>query len=131
MEHQANVHGDSLEVCSLDPVTGFYRDGFTTTGPEDVGSHTVCAVLTAEFLEHQRRLGNDLVTPMPEHGFPGLLPGDRWSVCASRWLQSYVAGVPAPVVLRATNIAALDHVPLDALVACAADAPDDPSSLLE
>jgi len=131
MEHQANVHGDPLEICSLDPVTGFYRDGFTTTGAEDLGSHTVCAVLTTEFLEHQKQLGNDLVTPSPEYGFPGLRPGDRWSVCASRWLQSYVAGVQAPVVLRATNIAALDQVPLDALMACAADAPDDPSSLLD
>jgi uncharacterized protein (DUF2237 family) len=130
MEPQANVHGDPLEVCGLDPVTGFYRDGYCTTGPEDVGSHTVCTVLTAEFLEHQRELGNDLVTPVPAYGFPGLAPGDRWSVCAGRWLDSYAAGVKAPVVLRATNAAALDHVPLDALVECAADAPDDASSLL-
>ena len=130
MEHQANVHGDPLEVCSLDPVTGFYRDGYTTTGPEDLGSHTVCTVLTSEFLEHQRELGNDLTTPMPQYGFPGLAPGDRWGVCASLWFESYTAGVKAPVVLRATNIAALDHVPQDALVECAADAPDDPSSLL-
>ncbi|MFN8167670.1 MAG: DUF2237 domain-containing protein [Candidatus Nanopelagicales bacterium] len=130
MELQANVHGDPLEVCSLDPVTGFFRDGFTTTSPEDVGSHTVCTVVTAEFLEHQRQLGNDLVTPAPQYGFAGLRPGDRWAVCAGRWLQSYVEGVRAPVVLRATNIAALDHVPLDALEECAADAPDDPSELL-
>ena len=131
MELQANVHGDPLEVCSLEPVTGFFRDGYTTTGPDDVGSHTVCAVLTEEFLEHQRRLGNDLVTPMPEYGFAGLSPGDRWAVCATRWFQSYADGVKAPVVLRATNIAALDHVPEDALVECAADAPDDASSLLD
>ena len=130
MDQQANVNGDPLEVCSLEPLTGFYRDGFTTTGPEDVGSHTVCSVVTAEFLEHQASIGNDLATPMPQYGFPGLAPGDRWAVCASRWFESYAAGVKAPVVLRATNIAALDEVPLDALVDCAADAPDDASSLL-
>ena len=131
MERQANVHGDPLEVCSLDPMTGFYRDGFTTSGPDDVGSHTVCTVLTPEFLEHQRQLGNDLVTPRPEYGFAGLQPGDRWAVCASRWYESFAAGVRAPVVLRATNIAALDDVPEDALLECAADAPDDLSSLLD
>ncbi len=131
MEQQANVQGDPLDVCSLEPVTGFYRDGYCTTGPEDIGSHTVCTVVTAEFLEHQQLVGNDLVTPMPQYGFPGLAPGDRWAVCASRWLQSYAAGVKAPVVLRATNSAALDHVPLDALVECAADAPEDASSLLD
>lgn len=131
MEPQSNVHGDPLEVCSLEPLTGFYRDGFCNTGPDDLGSHTVCTVVTAEFLDHQRQVGNDLVTPMPAHGFPGLQPGDRWAVCAARWMQSYQAGVEAPVVLRATNIEALDHVPLDALEACAADAPDDASSLLD
>jgi uncharacterized protein (DUF2237 family) len=131
MEPQSNVNGDPLEVCSLEPLTGFYRDGYCNTGPDDVGSHTVCTVVTAEFLEHQRQIGNDLVTPLPQHGFPGLQPGDRWGVCAGRWMQSYVAGVKAPVVLRATNIEALDHVPLDALEACAADAPDDASSLLD
>lgn len=130
MQRQANVHGDPLEMCSTEPLTGFYRDGFTTTGPEDLGSHTVCTVVTAEFLEHQRSVGNDLSAPVPEHGFPGLVPGDRWAVCAGRWLQSYAAGVKAPVVLRSTNIAALDVVPFDALEECAADAPDDPSSLL-
>jgi len=131
MDLQANVNGDPLEICSLEPLTGFYRDGRTTTGPEDVGAHTVCTVVTAEFLEHQASIGNDLATPMPAYGFPGLVPGDRWAVCASRWLEAYAAGVKAPVVLRATNIAALDDVPLDALVECAADAPDDASSLLE
>jgi uncharacterized protein len=131
MELQANVHGEPLEVCSLAPLTGFYRDGYTTTGPEDVGSHTVCTVVTAEFLEHQRQTGNDLSTPMPQYGFPGLKPGDRWAVCASRWFQSYAAGAQAPVVLRATNIAALDIVPEDALFAVAADAPDDASSMLD
>lgn len=127
---QRNVLGGSLEVCSLEPLTGFYRDGFCNTGPEDVGSHTVCAVVTADFLAHQALIGNDLSTPMPQYGFPGLQPGDQWGVCAGRWLQSYEAGVAAPVVLRATNEAALEFVPLDSLVASAADAPDDLSGLL-
>ena len=129
-ERQRNVHGQPLEVCSLEPLTGFYRDGTTTTGPDDLGSHTVCAVVTAEFLEHQASVGNDLSTPLPMYGFPGLKPGDRWAVCAGRWLQSYDAGVAAPVVLAATNAAALDIVPMEALRAHAADVPDDPSSLL-
>jgi len=128
---QANVLGQELEVCSLDPLTGFFRDGFTTTGPQDYGSHTVCAVVTAEFLEHQRRTGNDLSTPMPQYGFPGLKPGDHWAVCATRWLDAFQDGVRAPVVLRATNQAALSSVPLAALEECAADAPDDLSALLD
>ncbi len=131
MEDQTNVHGEPLEVCSLEPLTGFYRDGRTTTGPEDVGSHTVCTVVTAEFLEHQRAVGNDLSTPAPQYGFPGLRPGDRWAVCAARWQQAYDDGVKAPVLLRATNLAALDHVSYDALAECAADAPDDASALLD
>ena len=127
---QRNVLGESLEVCSLEPLTGFYRDGFCNTGPDDVGSHTVCAVVTADFLAHQALIGNDLSTPMPQYGFPGLQPGDQWVVCAGRWLQSFEAGVAAPVVLRATNEAALQFVPLDSLVESAADAPDDLSGLL-
>jgi uncharacterized protein (DUF2237 family) len=127
---QRNVLGGSLEVCSLEPLTGFYRDGYTNTGPDDVGSHTVCAVVTADFLAHQALIGNDLSTPMPQYGFPGLQPGDQWGVCAGRWLQSFEAGVAAPVVLRATNEAALQFVPLDSLVESAADAPDDLSGLL-
>jgi uncharacterized protein (DUF2237 family) len=127
---QRNVLGGSLEVCSLEPLTGFYRDGFCNTGPDDVGSHTVCAVVTADFLAHQALIGNDLSTPMPQYGFPGLQPGDQWGVCAGRWLQSFEAGVAAPVVLRATNEAALEFVPLDSLVVSAADAPDDLSGLL-
>ncbi len=89
------------------------------------------AVVSAEFLEHQRSVGNDLITPMPQYGFPGLVPGDRWGVCAGRWLQSYESGVTAPVVLAATNEAALEHVPLDALKECAADIPPDISGLIE
>lgn len=127
---QLNVLGDPLQMCSTEPLTGFYRDGYTTTGPDDVGSHTVCAVVTEEFLEHQRAVGNDLSTPMPQYGFPGLKPGDRWAVCAGRWLQSYEAGVASPVMLGATNEAALAIVPLEALAEHSADVPDDPSALL-
>ena len=127
---QLNVLGEPLEMCGTEPMTGFFRDGYTTTSPQDVGSHTVCAIVTAEFLEHQQAVGNDLSTPVPEYGFPGLRPGDHWAVCAGRWLQSFEAGVAAPVLLRATNEAALDHVPLEALQECAADAPDDLAELL-
>ena len=126
-----NVLGGELELCGTDPMTGWTREGCCTTGPEDAGSHTVCAVVTEAFLAHQRSVGNDLTTPRPEYGFPGLVPGDRWAVCADRWLQAYAAGVAAPVVLTATNIAALDVIPLDSLVACSADAPDDPSALFD
>jgi hypothetical protein len=129
MDPQSNVHGDPLEVCSMEPLTGFYRDGYTNTGTEDLGSHTVCVIVTTEFLDHQRLVGNDLSTPLPQYGFPGLAPGDKWAVCAGRWQQSYDAGVKAPVALRATNVAALDIASLDALTECAADAPDDLSEL--
>jgi uncharacterized protein (DUF2237 family) len=129
MDPQMSVVGEPLEVCSTDPVTGFYRDGYTNTGPEDFGSHTVCTVVTAEFLEHQKAIGNDLSTPLPQYGFAGLRPGDRWAVCAGRWLQSFEAGVKAPVVLRATNAAALREVPRAALEECAADVPDDLAGL--
>ena len=122
---QLNVMGTELELCSLEPLTGFYRDGYANTGPDDLGSHTVCVVVTTEFLEHQQAIGNDLSTPAPQYGFPGLTAGDRWAVCAGRWLQSYSAGVSSPVLLRATNEQALRIVPWAALEACAADAPDD------
>ncbi len=122
---QLNVMGTELELCSLEPLTGFYRDGYANTGPDDLGSHTVCVVVTTEFLEHQQAIGNDLSTSAPQYGFPGLTAGDRWAVCAGRWLQSYSAGVSSPVLLRATNEQALRIVPLAALEACAADAPDD------
>lgn len=127
---ELNVLGESLQPCGTDPVTGFYRDGCCSSGPEDLGSHTVCAVVTAEFLAHQLEVGNDLLTPRPEWHFPGLTPGDRWCVVAARWLQSHEAGRAAPVVLASTHARSLLTVPLEVLLRYAADVPDDPSSLL-
>jgi uncharacterized protein len=124
-----NVLGGELEECSADPLTGFFRDGCCTTGPEDLGSHTVCTVVTAEFLAHQRSVGNDLSTPMPMYQFPGLVPGDRWCVVAARWLQAYEDGAAAPVVLAATHERAVELIPLDVLRQFAVDVPADPSSL--
>jgi uncharacterized protein (DUF2237 family) len=126
---ELNVLGEPLEPCGLDPVTGFYRDGSCACGPEDVGLHAVCAVMTAEFLDQQRRVGNDLVTPRPEWGFPGLQPGDRWCVVAARWVQAYESGAAAPVVLASTNQKALEVVPLEWLRDHAVDVPPDLSSL--
>jgi len=127
---EQNVLGGPLEACGTDPVTGFYRDGCCSTGPDDLGSHTVCAVVTAEFLAHQQRVGNDLLTPRPEYRFPGLQPGDRWCVVAARWLEAYEDGAPAPVVLAATHERALEIVPLDALRENAVDVPPDLSALI-
>jgi uncharacterized protein (DUF2237 family) len=129
MTRDHNVLGGELEECGTDPLTGFYRDGCCNTGQEDAGSHTVCAVVSTEFLVHQREAGNDLSTPRPEYGFPGLQPGDRWCVCASRWLEAYEAGAAAPVVLAATHARALEVVPLEALREHAVDVPADPSAL--
>ena len=129
MTDQLNVLGQPLEPCGIDPVTGFFRDGCCTTGPEDVGSHTVCAVVTQEFLKHQLGVGNDLVTPHPEWQFPGLTPGDRWCVVAIRWLQAHLDGAACPVVLASTNMQATDVVPLEILQMYAADVPADPSAL--
>ncbi len=124
-----NVLGGSLEPCSTDPLTGFYRDGCCTTGPEDLGSHTICAVVTAEFLEHQRGIGNDLITPMPQYGFPGLTPGDRWCVTAMNWLRAHRDGAAAYVVLASTNERVLQIVPLEALREHAVDVPASPGDL--
>ena len=129
MAAQRNVLGGPLEQCGVDPVTGFYRDGCCTSGPEDVGSHTICAVVTQEFLAHQTNVGNDLVTPRPEWQFPGLTPGDRWCVVAVRWLQAHLDGAACPVVLASTNVTALEVVPLGILEQYAADVPADPSAL--
>jgi uncharacterized protein (DUF2237 family) len=124
-----NVLGGELEPCGDDPVTGFYRDGSCTCGAEDIGLHAVCTVMTTDFLAHQQRIGNDLSTPRPEWGFPGLVPGDRWCVVAARWEQAYADGVAAPVVLASTNELALTLVPLEHLVEQAVDVPDDPGAL--
>ena len=124
-----NVLGGELEPCGSDPLTGFYRDGTCTTGPEDRGSHTICAVVTSEFLEHQRRIGNDLTTPMPQFRFPGLVPGDRWCVTAVNWLRAYQDGSASPVVLACTHERALEIVPLTALREHSVDVPADPSAL--
>jgi uncharacterized protein (DUF2237 family) len=124
-----NVLGAELEPCGSDPMTGFYRDGCCTTGAEDRGSHTICAVVTAAFLEHQRRIGNDLTTPMPAYGFPGLVPGDRWCVTARNWFQAHLDGAAAYVVLASTHERALDIVPLDALRLHAVDVPAGPEGL--
>lgn len=129
MDGDRNVLGGDLEPCGTDPLTGYYRDGCCSTGPEDLGSHTVCAVVSAEFLAHQQRVGNDLSTPRPEYRFPGLHPGDRWCVVVARWLQAYQDGVAAPVVLAATHARALDIVPLEALREHAVDVPANPGSL--
>lgn len=116
----ANVVGGELLPCSSEPLTGFYRDGCCSTGPEDVGSHTVCSVMTADFLEFSRLAGNDLSTPVPQWGFPGLEPGDRWCVCAERWLEAHNAGHAPQVVLGATHARALDVVPIELLMQYAA-----------
>ncbi len=119
-EPDTNVVGGALQPCSTDPLTGFYRDGCCATGSQDLGSHTVCAIVTAQFLEFSARAGNDLSTPRPQWGFAGLSPGDRWCVCAARWLEAYDAGCAPAVVLGVTHACALDIVPIDALLAHAA-----------
>lgn len=110
-------------------MTGFHRDGSCTSGPEDRGSHTVCAVMSQEFLEHQRSIGNDLSTPMPQYRFPGLVPGDRWCVTARNWLRAHRDGVAAPVVLASTHELALEIIPLTVLQEHAVDVPADPGDL--
>ncbi len=112
-----NVVGGTLLPCSTAPVTGFFRNGCCSTGPEDLGSHTVCVVMTEEFLRFSQLAGNDLSTPRPEWGFPGLQPGDRWCVCAERWREAHRAGHAGPVVLGATHERALEIVPIEALIA--------------
>jgi len=129
VSEERNVLGGPLEECSTDPMTGWFRDGCCATGPEDMGSHTICAFVTAEFLEHQRSIGNDLITPMPQYAFPGLEPGDRWCVTARNWLRAYHDGAAAPVVLASTNEKVLALVPLDALREHAVDVPDDAAGL--
>ena len=107
-----NILGTNLEVCSLNPITGFTRNGCCETGPEDLGQHTVCAEVTDEFLQFSRLQGNDLMTPRPEFNFTGLKPGDRWCLCASRWLEALEEGIAPPVVLEATHEKALEIIDL-------------------
>ena len=128
---ERNVLGGELESCGTDPMTGFLRDGCCTTGPEDVGLHTICAVMTPEFLEHQRSIGNDLITPMPQYRFPGLVPGDRWCVTARNWAIAFKDDCAAPVVLASTNEKTLKVIPLDWLQQLAIDVPPDLSSLID
>ncbi len=116
-----NVLGEPLLPCSVDPMTGFYRDGCCETGPEDLGRHVVCAEVTAAFLEYSRSRGNDLVTPRPELGFPGLRPGDRWCLCADRWKEAEEADAAPPVVLTSTHEKALEVVDLEVLKRYALD----------
>jgi uncharacterized protein (DUF2237 family) len=116
-----NVFGEALAPCGLDPLTGFYRDGCCNTGYEDVGIHVICAKMTREFLAFSKKRGNDLSAPVPEAGFPGLKPGDRWCLCAGRWKEALDAGVAPPVYLQATHEEALAIVPLAVLKRYAAD----------
>ena len=120
--NQLNVLGGPLLTCSERPLTGFFRDGCCNTGPEDHGLHVICAEVTAAFLAHSRERGNDLSTPRPEFGFPGLKPGDRWCLCAGRWREAFDAGCAPPVVLSATHEEALAVVPLSTLRERALDA---------
>ena len=110
-----NVLGTELAPCSLDPLTGFYRDGCCNSGGDDPGVHAVCVVTTAEFLEFSARAGNDLSTPMPQYGFPGLKAGDQWCLCASRWVEAFDAGMAPKVVLEATHARVLEWATLDDL----------------
>jgi uncharacterized protein (DUF2237 family) len=126
---EMNVLGGELEPCSADPLTGWFRDGSCRTGADDRGSHTICAVVTVDFLAHQRSIGNDLSTPMPQFHFPGLVPGDRWCVTAPNWLRAHMDGAAAPVVLAATHESVLDVVPLHVLEQHAVDVPPDLSEL--
>jgi len=121
MSGAKNVLGGALETCCTDPVTGFYRDGTCNTGGGDFGAHVVCAQVTPAFLQFSQQQGNDLITPNPRFSFPGLKPGDRWCLCASRWKEAFDAGVAPPVVLSSTHILALEYATLDELKACAVD----------
>ena len=114
---ELNVLGERLDPCCFAPQTGFYRDGYCRTGPQDLGRHIVCAELTLEFLEFTRAAGNDLSTPRPEFVFPGLRPGDRWCLCALRWKEAFDAGCAPPVILEACHQRVLDLIPLEALQA--------------
>jgi len=121
-----NVLGGLLQVCSVSPMTGFVRDGVCHTGPQDIGSHTVCVQMTEAFLDYSLQHGNDLISPVPEYDFPGLQPGDRWCMCAARWLQAAEDGMAPPVVLDATHARALQQIALGDLEYHALRTPDYP-----
>lgn len=126
---ELNVLDEELEPCGTEPMTGFFRDGCCRPSVQDPGSHTICAVVTPEFLAHQRAIGNDLVSPLPAYGFPGLVPGDRWCVTALNWARAHRDGAAAPVVLASTSRAVLELVPLEVLRRHAVDVPPDLSAL--
>ena len=115
MTNAKNVLGEKLELCCTDPVTGFFRNGVCETGPQDLGTHVVCAQVTEEFLEFTKARGNNLSTPVPSYNFPGLKPGNKWCLCVLRWKEALDAGVAPPIVLEATHEAALNVVPLEVL----------------
>lgn len=112
---ERNVFGEPLVPCSFEPITGWFRDGCCKADQHDVGSHLVCAVLTEEFLSYSKSQGNDLTTPQPARGFPGLVPNDQWCLCATRWQQAYVAGVAPALILESTNSLVLNLIPMDVL----------------
>jgi len=115
VDEAKNILGGELQSCCASPMTGFYRDGHCNTGPEDLGAHVICAEVTEEFLEFSRATGNDLSSPVPQMSFPGLVPGDRWCICAARWGEAVEAGVAPPVVLAASHERALEIISLDDL----------------
>jgi hypothetical protein len=127
-EPDRNVIGGALLECSAEPLAGFFRNGCCATGPEDVGSHTVCTIVTEQFLSFSRRVGNDLSTPQSQFGFPGLRPGDRWCVCAARWLEAHDSGCAPPVLLAATHERALELIEIDTLLAYAIEPESDAES---
>ena len=120
-EDQLNIFNEPLEACSFDPVTGFFRSGCCETSEQDTGSHTVCAIMTEEFLKFSKSKGNDLSTPVPEFDFPGLNSGDRWCLCAARWLEAYEAGSAPSIIARATHRRALEIIPIEAMKELALD----------
>ena len=120
-EKQLNIRNMPIEPCSFDPLTGFYRNGCCDTGDNDRGIHTVCVILTEEFLVFSKSVGNDLSTPMPQYDFPGLLPGQKWCLCANRWLEAYEANSAPKIIAKATNIKALEIIPMEIIKRFAID----------
>ena len=131
VEQARNVLGQPLEPCGTDPMTGWFRDGCCNTDPGDVGSHTICAVVSREFLDHQASIGNDLGTPAPQHGFSGLNPGDRWCVTGANWLRSHMDGAAAPILLASTHELAAQIVPIEIMREYAVDVPADATTLID